>query len=64
MNFVPFSKYSTKKELYGSRNSKIKEDKKKKKKKGNARMERGEPIFVEKRNQFSRRTSVRMQNRR
>lgn len=37
---------------------------KKKKKKGNARMERGEPIFVEKRNQFSRRTSVRMQNRR
>lgn len=53
-----------KKELYGSRNSKIKEDKKKKKKKGNARMERGEPIFVEKRNQFSRRTSVRMQNRR
>lgn len=38
--------------------------KKKRKKKGNARMERGEPIFVEKRNQFSRRTSVRMQNRR
>lgn len=32
MNFVPFSKYSTKKELYGSRNSKIKEDKKKKRK--------------------------------